>query len=74
VLENEVRALEKEALELRFSKQTKSDELIIAHNQAIQTSEFNREDDYVNLAQIERQYLEAKRNGDILEYDVKNYY
>ena len=50
MLENEVRALEKEALELRFSKQTKSDELIIAHNQAIQTSEFNREDDYVNLA------------------------
>ncbi|EAS05595.2 hypothetical protein TTHERM_00711800 (macronuclear) [Tetrahymena thermophila SB210] len=60
-LQEEVNQLQSELQILKYSQETKTDQIIIQHNMQRHPNEFNREDDFINIPEFEKEYIENKR-------------
>ncbi|KAL4482978.1 hypothetical protein ABPG74_019004 [Tetrahymena malaccensis] len=60
-LQEEVNQLQSELQILKYSQETKTDQIIIQHNLERHPNEFNREDDFINIAEFEKEFIENKR-------------
>ncbi|KAL4512607.1 hypothetical protein ABPG72_020444 [Tetrahymena utriculariae] len=60
-LQEEVNQLQSELQILKYSQETKTDQIVIQHNLERHPNEFNREDDFINIPEFEKEYFENKR-------------